>query len=255
MTEPEIIYEDDHLIVCQKPAGIATQTKRLGQPDMESLLRNYVAPKWRRSGKKGNPYIGVVHRLDQPVEGVMVFAKTPQAAASLSTQVQKRSFGKRYYALVKLPENAETFAYATGLPEQGSLNDNLIFLPRENISKIVPKDTKGSKKVSLDYCVMTIGDGCALLDITLHTGRHHQIRAQLAHLGTPILGDTKYGSPDPEEGRSQLCLCSYYISFLHPADKRELVYTVNPQNKKLCELLIPAYKTPVPTKVGQAREP
>jgi 23S rRNA pseudouridine1911/1915/1917 synthase len=228
MTEPEIIFEDDSLIVCHKPAGIATQTRRLGQVDMESLLKNHMAVK--------TPYIGVVHRLDQPVEGVMVFAKTKQAAAKLTEQVKSRSFGKKYYALVCLPEGAKTFSEATGLPEDGSLNDEILFLKRENISKIVQKGTAGAKKAALDYRVIAEGAGCALLDIDLHTGRHHQIRAQLANLGTPICGDRKYGSA--EERYSQLCLCSYYISFLHPADKREMVYKVTPQNEKLRELLV-----------------
>jgi 23S rRNA pseudouridine1911/1915/1917 synthase len=237
MTEPVIIYEDDYLIVCHKPAGTATQTRRLGQPDMESILKNHVAPVIRQSGRNETPYIGVVHRLDQPVEGVMVFAKTKQAAGALSEQVKSRSFGKKYYALVRLPEGSRTFSDATGLPDEGSLNDEILFLPGENISRIVPKGTKGAKKAGLDYRVLAGGEGCALLDIDLHTGRHHQIRAQLANLGTPIFGDAKYGSTDPKEAHSQLCLCSYYISFLHPADKKEMVYTVIPQNKMLCGLL------------------
>jgi 23S rRNA pseudouridine1911/1915/1917 synthase len=179
------------------------------------------------------PYIGVVHRLDQPVEGVMVFAKTKQAAGKLTEQVKSRSFGKKYYALVRLPEGTKNFSEATGLPAEGSLNDEILFLKRENISRIVPEGTKGAKKAVLDYRVISGGEGCTLLDITLHTGRHHQIRAQLANLGTPIFGDKKYGSTDSEESHNQLCLCSYYISFLHPTDKREMVYTVTPQNEGL----------------------
>ena len=98
MTQPEIIYEDDDILVCHKPAGVATQTKRLGQKDMESILKNYIAVNNRKAGRMQPPYIGIVHRLDQPVEGVMVYAKTPQAAAKLSAQVKKRFVGKHYYA-------------------------------------------------------------------------------------------------------------------------------------------------------------
>ena len=108
MTQPEILYEDAQLIVCYKPAGIATQTKKLGQKDMVSILLNHVAQEGT-----GQPFIGVVHRLDQPVEGVMVFAKTKQAAAKLSAQVKDHSFGKKYYAKVRLPEG-KTFEQATG---------------------------------------------------------------------------------------------------------------------------------------------
>ena len=108
MTQPEIIYEDEAILVCHKPAGVATQTKRLGQKDMESILKNYIAANNRKAGRTQPPYIGIVHRLDQPVEGVMVYAKTPQAAAKLSAQVKKRFMGKHYYALVQLPEGKQT---------------------------------------------------------------------------------------------------------------------------------------------------
>ena len=119
MQTPKILYEDDNLIVCYKPAGVATQTKRLGQQDMESILKNYVASELQEQGKNAAPYIGIVHRLDQPVEGVMVYAKNPKAAAALSKQVQERSIGKNYYALVQLPEG-KTFAETTGLAGAGN---------------------------------------------------------------------------------------------------------------------------------------
>jgi 23S rRNA pseudouridine1911/1915/1917 synthase len=234
MQEPEIIYEDEELIVCHKPAGVATQTRRLGQPDMESILKNHVALADRVAGRGGVPFVGVVHRLDQPVEGVMVFAKTPQAAASLSAQVQKRSFGKKYYALVDLPEGSGTFAAATGLPEEGTLRDGLVFQKKENCSKIVPEGTKGAQTAVLDYRVLTERDGRALLDITLHTGRHHQIRAQLSNLHTPICGDSKYGGTHAD----QLCLCSYYIRFVHPKTGQDMAYTITPHNEKLSGLLL-----------------
>ena len=108
MQTPKILYEDDNLIVCYKPAGVATQTKRLGQQDMESILKNYVASGLQKQGKNAAPYIGIVHRLDQPVEGVMVYAKNPKAAAALSKQVQERSIGKNYYALVQLHGDKRT---------------------------------------------------------------------------------------------------------------------------------------------------
>jgi 23S rRNA pseudouridine1911/1915/1917 synthase len=233
MQEIEIIYEDEDLIVCYKPAGVATQTRRLGQPDMESMLKNHVALAGRKTGGGGVPFVGVVHRLDQPVEGVMVFAKTPQAAADLSEQVKKRSFGKKYYALVELPEGCDTFASAAGLPEQGTLCDAILFAPRENFSRIVPEGTKGAKKAKLDYEVVTQKEGCALLSITLHTGRHHQIRAQLAHRNTPICGDTKYGT----NKQGQLCLCSYSIRFSHPKDGRDMVFAITPHNERMCRFL------------------
>lgn len=233
MQEIKYIYEDDSLIVCYKPAGIATQTKRLGQKDMESLLRNHVALAMRKDGRGGVPFVGVVHRLDQPVEGVMVFAKTPQAASKLSAQIQNHSVGKKYYALVQLPEGNPDFMKATGLAAQGTLCDEILFDPRANISKIVVPGTKGAKKAKLDYRLIAQRDKTALLDITLHTGRHHQIRAQLAHLGTPICGDNKYGG----KGECTLALCSYHISFLHPVSGQNMVYEICPQSGEIVQLL------------------
>ena len=232
MLTPEILYEDDNLIVCYKPAGVATQTKRLGQQDMESLLKNYVADKLRKQNKNVLPYIGIVHRLDQPVEGVMVYAKTPKAAAALSKQVQERSIGKNYYALVQLPAG-KTFAETTGLAPEGTREDAMVFDRRTNISKLVPKGTKDAKKAVLDYKVIAETEGRALLDITLHTGRHHQIRLQMAGMGIPIIGDKKYGKSEAP----QLGLCSYRIAFTDPADGKKKEYRIMPKNAEICALL------------------
>lgn len=232
MHTPEILYEDNNLIVCYKPAGVATQTKRLGQQDMESLLKNHVAVELRKQNKNVPPYIGVVHRLDQPVEGVMVYAKNAKAAATLSKQVQERSIGKNYYALVQLPEG-KTFAETTGLAPEGTREDFMTFDRRSNVSRIVSKGTKDAKKAVLDYKVIAEKEGRALLDITLHTGRHHQIRLQMAGMGTPIVGDQKYGLK--EDG--QLGLCSYRIAFVSPTDGKEKEYKIIPRNAGILALL------------------
>jgi 23S rRNA pseudouridine1911/1915/1917 synthase len=210
----KIIQEDDDILVCYKPAGIATQTRRLGEKDMESLLRNY------RAGKGEPPYIGIVHRLDQPVEGIMVFAKNQKVAAALSKQVQKRSIGKHYYALVRTDGT---------LPKKGTLTDYLLFDPKQNHTTVVegtPVTGQNHQKAVLDYEIKREQDGIALLDITLHTGRHHQIRVQLAHTGYPILGDTKYGHGEPH----QLALCSYRLSFLHPTTGAKVDLRIRPKN-------------------------
>jgi 23S rRNA pseudouridine1911/1915/1917 synthase len=238
----KIIQEDQDILVCYKPAGIATQTRRLGQKDMESLLRNY------RAGKGEPPYIGIVHRLDQPVEGIMVFAKNQKAAAALSKQVQKRSIGKHYYALVRTDGS---------LPKKETLTDYLLFDPKQNHTTVVEetssinpvgknqdgknkdrnnKNRNGSgqspQKAILDYEVRQEQDGIALLDITLHTGRHHQIRVQLAHRGCPILGDTKYGNTESH----QLALCSYRLSFLHPTTGANIDLRIRPKNPEFSVL-------------------
>ena len=232
MTQPEIIYEDDDILVCHKPAGVATQTKRLGQKDMESILKNYIAVNNRKAGRTQPPYIGIVHRLDQPVEGVMVYAKTPQAAAKLSEQVKKRFVGKHYYALVQLPEGKQSME-EIGLDAKGTLENEIAFDAKHNVSAVMPQKTKDTKHARLDYEVVAQRGQKLLLDITLHTGRHHQIRVQLAHAGIPIVGDIKYGDCPAK----QLGLCSYRITFEHPVSHTEMDYTIMLENEEICTLL------------------
>ena len=232
MTQPEIIYEDDDILVCHKPAGVATQTKRLGQKDMESILKNYIAVNNRKAGRMQPPYIGIVHRLDQPVEGVMVYAKTPHAAAKLSAQVKKCFVGKHYYALVQLPEGKQSME-EIGLDQKGTLESEIAFDAKRNVSAVMPQKTKETKHACLDYEVVAQKGQKLLLDITLHTGRHHQIRVQLAHAGIPIVGDTKYG----KYPANQLGLCSYRISFGHPSSGTEMDYKIMPKNEEICTLL------------------
>lgn len=220
----EIIYEDREVIVCYKPAGIATQTKRLGQQDMESLLKN------NRVAKRETPYIGVIHRLDQPVEGIMVFAKTPQAAAKLSAQVQKRSIGKFYYAIAP--------AFPDG-KEEGILTDYLLADKRNNSTRVVAQNTPQSQRAELAYrIVAAAGDGAGApagyvkYDIRLHTGRHHQIRVQFASRGCPLLGDQRYGT---QTGGAALALCAYRVTFVHPVTGKEMDFSITPKNPAFAE--------------------
>ena len=165
--QPAIIYEDEDIIVCKKPAGVATQTRRIGQADMESLLKNY------RASKGELPYIGVVHRLDQPVEGIMVFAKNKEAAADLSRQIKTKLADKYYYAMTD------------GVPEKkkGTLEDELLQNGKTNTSEVVERGTPQAKHASLSYEVVEQDGKHAVLRIKLDTGRHHQIRVQMAHAG------------------------------------------------------------------------
>lgn len=212
----KIIYEDEQLLVCHKPAGVATQTKRLGQQDMESLLKNYRA-------SKGEPsYIGVVHRLDQPVEGVMVFAKTKEAASDLSRQVQMKEADKFYYAVTD------------GVPVEktGSLEDYLLRDGRTNTSKVVKEGTAGAKKARLSYEVLAEDGTHAILKIQLDTGRHHQIRVQLSHAGYPIVGDRKYNVDATASSGGGLKLCSYKIGFIHPKTHKKMEFEI--ENPYVC---------------------
>lgn len=207
-----ILYEDEAILVCEKPAGVATQTKRLGQADMESLLKNY------RVEKGEPPYIGVVHRLDQPVSGVMVFAKTKETAADLSRQIQTKQADKYYYAKVE------------GIPEKkkGTLEHYLLRDGKTNTSSVVRSGTPGAKRAALSYEVLAAADGSAILKIKLETGRHHQIRVQLSHAGFPIVGDRKYNfKANMSPAAENLALCSYKIGFKHPITRKKLEFEID----------------------------
>lgn len=220
-----ILYEDAQIIVCVKPAGIATQSKRIGSPDMVSLLKNHIS---RTSGKSGDPYLAVIHRLDQPVSGILVFAKTPAAAKELNHELTTSGFGKHYYALV------------SGIPKQSSadLENYLVKDARTNTSRICSKETNGAKLAKLHYDVAdadffsdvsdAISVKTTLLKIKLDTGRHHQIRVQLAGMGCPIIGDTKYNHDASKQSgkRVPLCLCAYCLEFRHPVTKEVMRFTL-----------------------------
>ncbi|MBQ8518794.1 MAG: RluA family pseudouridine synthase [Agathobacter sp.] len=226
--ELEIIFEDRDILICRKPAGVATQTKRLGQQDMESLLKNY------RARKGEPPYIGVVHRLDQPVEGIMVFAKNQQAAAHLSKQVQERVIGKYYYAL--LTHACDLYLYR---PE-GVLEDYLITDKKTNFTRAIEEEEwkhtpeklpKEAKYAKLEYKYLESKSN-SLFEIKLHTGRQHQIRVQMAHAGCPLVGDSKYGEAKDGE---QLALCSYKLEFEHPTKKVPMKFEIQPLGKVFIE--------------------
>ena len=238
MGKPDIIYEDNDIIVCYKPAGIATQTRRIGQQDMESFIRNY------RAAKNEPPYVGIVHRLDQPVEGVMVFAKNQKAAASLSRQIKEHTTEK-YYRAASRGQGVS----GTAVEEEEAwhtLTDYISFDKRTNTSKITSEKDRLAKKAVLQYRVISVTpdrdssqNECIRteFDIKLLTGRHHQIRLQLAHIGYPLIGDTKYGKPASNNSgtgsksgrtgggvREQLALCSYKLVFDHPATGERMTF-------------------------------
>lgn len=194
--EPEVLFEDEDLYVCYKPAGMATQTASATRPDMVSYLRNY------RAAQGQETYIGVIHRLDQPVEGLVVFAKNKRAAAALSKQVQSRKIRKQYLCIITDDQ----------LDDAGTLEDFLIKDTQSQMAKVVSKDVEQSKLAKLKYRQLEEVDGMRLLEVDLHTGRFHQIRCQFANQKAPLLGDRKYGG----QQNPGLCLCSHKVCFLHP---------------------------------------
>ena len=207
-----IVYEDSHICVCQKPSGLAVQNASFGRKDLESILKTYY---FEQTGKPA-PYLGIVHRLDQPVQGLVIFARNPKSAASLSAQVQDGRMKKYYHAVT------------CGIPEKDS--DSLIHYLKKNgknnLSEVVSSKTAGAKKAELQYRILNKKDELALAEIELFTGRHHQIRVQMAANGTPLYGDQKY-NPNAQKGE-MIALCAHRLQFIHPATGKKMEFTVQP---------------------------
>lgn len=217
--EEAILYEDEEILVAYKPAGIAVQSAGVGSMDLESLLKNELA----RRGKP--PYLAVVHRLDQPVEGVLVFGKTPRAAENLSRQTAEKTMEKYYLAVTDRTPPAE----------KGVLEDYLKRDGRKNVSAVVTKETKGAKRARLSYEILKRG-AHTLVGVRLETGRHHQIRVQMAHAEMPLLGDRKYNPGSAYTG--SLALCAAELRFCHPKTGKRLSFATIPQNEAFSEFAI-----------------
>lgn len=224
-----ILFEDNEIIVCNKPAGIAVESANIRTPDMVSMVKSHL----RDTGNAKEPYLGLVHRLDQPVSGILVFAKTPAAAASLSRQVQTEDMRKYYTATVQ----GDAGKIDISLPsiktnEDNSLTvtDYLVKDGKSSIALIANKGQKGpdgkpSKEAKLILQVLSYNesDNTSVLGIRLLTGRFHQIRAQLSNLGYPILNDTKYGAIAVKDCPG-IALCAEELSFIHPTTKKVLIF-------------------------------
>ncbi len=270
-----ILYEDNDIFVVYKPAGLGVQTVKAGQQDVVSELKNYLRQhkKQQRHSQAADasvPYLGIIHRLDQPVEGLLVFAKNKKAAAFLSRQMQEQGNGgtlhKQYYAVL------------CGKPvaEKGELVDYL-YKNKENMAEIAAgPECSGAKRASLKYHVLQVfriknlsgdevvedavsiqteestgkpggmqaeegtgksgGMQVVLADIHIQTGRFHQIRAQMAHAGTPLLGDMKYGNEETKAlsrrlKLQQVALCAYSLTFLHPVSRKEMRFQIQPRGR------------------------
>ena len=208
----EILYEDNHLIVCVKPVGILSQEDHTKDMDMLTLLKHYIKDKYN---KPGNVYLGLVHRLDRMTGGVMVFAKTSKAASRLNEQIKNHEFVKKYYALVKGVLN-----------ESGHL-ENYLFKDEDEVKSYVGNKNSG-KIAILDYQVVKVQDNNTLVDISLKTGRHHQIRVQFSHINHPLVGDRLYGNDD----KNNLMLYAYSLCFYHPITKELLEFKKIPTHDK-----------------------
>ena len=202
----KVLYEDNHLIVAIKPAGVLSQSDGSNAPDMLTILKAYIKDKYQ---KPGEVYLGLVHRLDRPVSGVMVFARTSKAASRLSEQIRTRRVEKIYRCVVN------------GVLEgEGRLENFISKDEASNTVTVSDVEKPGFKASYLDYRALASKDGMTLAEVKLGTGRSHQIRAQMAHAGHPLIGDQKYGKKDNRT--KDIALEAYKLSFEHPV-KREFI--------------------------------
>lgn len=215
MQKLNVIYEDNHIIVVEKMVNIPSQGDKTGDVDMLSIIRDYLKEKYQ---KPGNVYLGLIHRLDRPVGGVMVFAKTSKAAARLSEQVREKAFQKEYLVVVNGKMESQ----------KGEWKDWLFKNERANMSKVVPEGTKNAKQASLEYEVLKYNEeiNLSVVRVKLHTGRHHQIRVQFSSRGHSIYGDQKYGGRG--HGK-QIALWAYRLTIFHPITKEEMTFQVLPE--------------------------
>ena len=213
MEKLKIIFEDNHIIVVEKPVNIPSQGDKTGDIDMLSIIKEYLKEKYN---KPGNVYLGLVHRLDRPVGGVMVFAKTSKAASRLSNEIRLGKIEKRYIALVH-----------NKTKDKDILKDKLIKNKKTHMSYV---NDLGKESI-LEYNLLNYKNNMSLLEINLITGRHHQIRVQLSHHGYPIYGDQKYGID--KEG-IQIHLWAYKLKFNHPVKDEIMNFTYYPDWYKEC---------------------
>ncbi len=214
----EILYEDNHIIVAVKPYNVLSQADNTNDIDMLFIIKMYIKEKYN---KPGNVYLGLVHRLDRPVGGIMVFAKTSKAASRLSEQVRERKLKKRYLAVVHgiiKNDNDELINY--------------IVKCKDNSSKITVKDEGQIAKLKYTVLERNIKENLTLVDIDLETGRHHQIRVQMANIGHTLYGDQRYGKQD----KKQIALFSYELEFIHPVNKELMKFEKMPYKEGVWKL-------------------
>lgn len=208
-----ILYEDNHLLVVVKPPNMLSQGDYTGDLDLLTLMKEYIKVTY---SKPGNVYLGLVHRLDRPVGGVMVFAKTSKAAARLSQQIQDRDMERQYLAVVQGKPKAA----------QATLENYLVKDPASNLVKVVSKAAPDAKRALLSYSVLDSTGCMSLVSVKLHTGRSHQIRVQMAHAGHPLVGDVRYGNKTKQ--RLQIALWGWRLKLTHPTRKDVMEFTALP---------------------------
>ncbi|MCK0132627.1 RluA family pseudouridine synthase [Flavobacteriaceae bacterium F08102] len=220
----QVLFEDNHLIVVNKRVGDIVQGDKTGDLALPEIIKSYLQHKYN---KPGNVFLGVIHRLDRPTSGLVVYAKTSKALERMNALFRNKNIQKTYWALVKNPPN----------PAKGSLTHYLKKNPKNNKATVFPRETEGAKKAILHYTTLKNLDHYVLLEIDLETGRHHQIRAQLSTIKCPIKGDLKYGfnRSNPDGG---ICLHARSIEFIHPVSKEKIHIIADPPKNPLWDAAI-----------------
>jgi len=220
----EILYEDNHIIIVNKTCSEIVQADKTGDVPLSEIVKSYIKEKYN---KPGNVFVGVPHRLDRPVSGIVVFARTDKALSRLNEMFRTQQIKKTYWAIVKNPP----------LAPEAELTHYLLRKEEQNKSFAYDKEVKGSKLSILSYKTISRSDNYFLLEINLKTGRHHQIRCQLAKIGSPIKGDLKYGFPRSNPGGG-ICLHARSVDFIHPVSQEKIsVVAPVPENDVLWKVL------------------
>lgn len=210
----QVLYEDNHLIAVNKSASELSQGDKTGDESLDEKIKKYITVRYN---KPGEAFLGVVHRLDRPVSGVVLYARTSKALSRLNSMFQEREVKKIYWAVTgeRPPEDEATVEHFIKKNE------------KQNKSYVYDNEVKGSRKASLSYKIIGRSERYYLLEVELHTGRHHQIRAQLAAIGCPVKGDLKYGAKRSNDDGS-ICLHARSLSFVHPVKKEPVTITAPP---------------------------
>ena len=209
------IYEDNHIIIVSKQTGEIVQGDKTGDTPLSETVKDYIKVKYQ---KPGNVFLGVVHRLDRPVSGLVMFARTSKALARLNEMFRVGDVHKTYWAIVPHINEPVTEGEGTLLTHWIVRNE------KQNKSYAYDHEVKDSKKAQLRYKILAHSDRYTLVEVQLYTGRHHQIRCQLSKIGSPIKGDLKYGSPRSNKDGS-ICLLSRHMEFVHPVSKETIKVT------------------------------
>ena len=213
-----ILHEDNHVIVVMKPQGVPSCEDESKDTDMLTVIKEHIR---ERENKQGNVYVGLVHRLDRPTGGVMVFAKSSKAAARLSEQMKTGDFEKKYSAVL------------VGSPKEkrATLTNYLKKNPINNMVYVCGQSVEGAKFAELEYDVKEEKNGLSFVSVTLHTGRSHQIRVQMANIGCPLYGDMRYGGEKAKKGK--LALWATTLAFTHPVTKERLKFKIQPPAEEI----------------------